>query len=384
MDQRHFTIIGGGIAGLSTAIALERSGLCATVFEAASEMRPVGAGLGLAANAIKAFEALGLKRELLSAGHALNGLAILDPKGRTITTTEGLGGPGTEQCTIHRADLHALLLNALRTTPVHLGKRVVSVTQDGTKATVQFDDSTVHSAEHLIVADGVRSAARSSILPHVKPRYAGYTCWRGVIHAPDLRLHRATETWGPQGRFGIVPLSNERIYWFATVNSDERNERYRAYRIRDLVRHFAGYHEPIAGILARTTDAELLWNDIHDLEPLDRFAFGRILLIGDAAHATTPNMGQGACQAIEDAVVLAAVLRDEPDVTKAFRHFEHARRTRTKWITETSWRLGRVAQWEHPLATRSRNALFRMLPDAINKAQLKRITDVRFEGLAGG
>lgn len=381
MEQKNFTIIGGGIAGLTTATALERSGMHATVFEAAPEMRPVGAGLGLAANAIKAFEALGLKQQLLAVSHSLKGFAILDEQGRTITATEGMDGPGMEQCAIHRADLHTLLLAELRNTRIQFGKRAISVTQAGAKATVHFDDGSVHHAEHLIIADGVRSASRTSLLPQVKPRYAGYTCWRGVIYAPDLRVERATETWGPKGRFGIVPLSGDRIYWFATVNSAEQNARYRAYRIHNLVLHFSGYHSLITDILARTADAQLLWNDIHDLPPLERFAYGRILLIGDAAHATTPNMGQGACQAIEDAVELARMLREESDVIRAFGHFEDARKARTKWITESSWRLGRIAQWEHPWAIRLRNGLLRMLPPSINEAQLRRITDVQFDPL---
>jgi 2-polyprenyl-6-methoxyphenol hydroxylase-like FAD-dependent oxidoreductase len=381
MEQRHFTIIGGGIAGLTTALALERCGMRATVFEAAPEMRAIGAGLGLAGNAIRAFEALGLKQQLLTVGHDLRGLAILDERGRTITATESPAGQGMEQYAIHRADLQSLLLRELRSTTIELGKRATSVTQDRSKATVHFADGSVHHAEHLIIADGVRSAARTSLLPQVEPRYAGYTCWRGVIHAPDLRPQKASETWGPNGRFGIVPLSGDRIYWFATVNSSERNERYRAYRIHDLVLHFSGYHTLITDILARTTDAQLLWNDIHDLAPLERFAYGRILLIGDAAHATTPNLGQGACQAIEDAVELARMLREESDVIRAFGHFEDARTARTKWVTETSWRLGRIAQWEHPLAIRLRNGLLRMLPASINESQLRRLTDVQFDPL---
>lgn len=379
MDQPHFTIIGGGIAGLTTALALERSGMRATVYEAAPELRPVGAGLGLAANAVKAFDVLGLKHGLVQCGRRLHGLAILDEHGRTITATQGFRNPAMEQFAVHRADLQALLLKELAHTPVHLGKRVRSVAQDGSQVIVHFADGSVHHTEHLIIADGIHSASRASILPDVKPRYAGYTCWRGVVHAPDLRVGGATEAWGRKGRFGIVPLTGDRLYWFATVKSAEGNERYRTYRVRDLVAHFANYPGPINGILSRTTDDQLVWSDIHDLVPLARTAFGRVVLVGDAAHATTPNLGQGACQAIEDAVLLAQVLRGDRDVVKAFGQFHQLRRGRTKWVTETSWRLGRVAQWESPWAMRLRNGLLRMLPAAMNEAQLRRLADVRFD-----
>ncbi|MBK9276408.1 MAG: FAD-dependent monooxygenase [Flavobacteriales bacterium] len=379
MEQRHFTILGGGIAGLTTAIALERSGMSVSVFEAAPEMRPIGAGLGLAANAISALDALGLKERTCAVARELHGLAILDERGRTITRMERPAGTGSEQYSIHRADLQSILLAELRSTPIQLGKRAVSVSQDGSGVTVHFADGSVHRAEHLIIADGVRSASRAFLLPHVKPRYAGYTCWRGVVHAPDLRVEQATETWGRKGRFGIVPLSGDRIYWFATVNSSGQNERHRDFRIHDLVLHFADYHAPITDILARTTDEELLWDDIHDLAPLARFAFDRILLIGDAAHATTPNMGQGACQAIEDAAVLAGILRGGSDVVSAFERFQEVRWPRTKWVTDSSWRLGRIAQWEDPLAIRLRNGLFRMLPASINEASMRHLADVQFD-----
>ncbi len=150
------------------------------------------------------------------------------------------------------------------------------------------------------------------------------------------------------------------------------------YTVADLQRHFGDYHAPIAQILAKTRDEDLLWNDIIDLKPLKNFAFTNIVLIGDAAHATTPNMGQGACQAIEDAVVLADELAKNINPEAAFRAFEQRRLKRTHYIVNNSRILGSIAQISHPLLAAARNSLFRMLPESVNERQMKTLFEVDF------
>ncbi|MFC5408413.1 FAD-dependent monooxygenase [Larkinella bovis] len=382
MKNRHrFTIIGGGIAGLTTAIALRKAGIRATLFEGAPALKTAGAGLALAANAVKAFQKLGIADQILSAGRVLDAFVIRDEKGREITRTDSRAVSrkyGLDNFTIHRAALHQALLDQLIGTPILLGKRAISIDQGADGTVVRFDDGSLHQTDYLIVADGIHSAIRRQLLPDSKPRYAGYTAWRSVVDSNGLDGQEATETWGRRGRFGIVPLADRKIYWFATVNAPANDPKFRSMTVQDLMDHFGNYHQPIPEILARTRNEQLLWNDIIDLKPLPRFAFEKVVLLGDAAHATTPNLGQGACQAIEDAVVLADELVATDDVSLAFRRFEQRRLKRTRYIVDTSRRIGELAQTQNTLLAWLRNGLFRMLPSSLNERQLETLYNVDF------
>jgi 2-polyprenyl-6-methoxyphenol hydroxylase-like FAD-dependent oxidoreductase len=378
MENQLITILGGGIAGLTTAVALQRTGIRAQIYEGSPELHAVGAGLGLGPNAIKAFDAIGLKEQLLARGHSLRSFAILDERGRTITRTVA-PNDDAGNFTIHRADLQELLLEQLPADTIRTGLRAQEILPDEDGVTIRSTDGSLVRTSYLIAGEGIHSLVRLSLQPGSLPRHAGYSAWRAVIHAPDIQLDEATETWGPHGRFGIVPLSRGRVYWFATAKGTYRD--FQGVGVKDLVKRFAAYHAPVQEIIARTTDDQLIFNDICDLKPLKRFVHGRIVLIGDAAHATTPNLGQGACQAIEDAVVLAQAINCEPTMRHAYRAFEMARLGRTRWVIEASRRLGDVAEIDDPLLIRLRNLLLRMMPPSVNERQLARLADVHFETL---
>jgi 2-polyprenyl-6-methoxyphenol hydroxylase-like FAD-dependent oxidoreductase len=381
--EPSFTIIGGGIAGLTTAIALNQIGLRVEIFEASPTLRPLGAGLALAANAIQAFERLGIADAIIAKGRQLDAFSILDESGKTVTRTDSQSISqryGINNFAIHRTELHQVLIEQFldANLPIHSEKKAIRIEQGPKDVTIYFEDGSKHHTDYLLVADGIHSSVRRQLLPNTAPRYAGYTCWRGVVHKPELTLTEASETWGARGRVGIVPLTDDRIYWFACVNTSPQNHKMGLLTSRNLADHFRHYHAPIPTLLAGTPDENLLWNDIIDLKPLKRFAFGRTLLLGDAAHATTPNMGQGACQAIEDAVVLAVELAKHNLPETAFKAFEQRRLPRTSTITTTSWRIGQVAQWSNPLLTTLRNGLFRSLPASVNERQLKMLYSVDF------
>jgi len=349
--MKHYTILGGGIAGLTAAIALRRIGIQAQVFEAAPVFRPVGAGLALAANAIKGYVKLGIAEKIISRGRLLPTFSILDARGRRITQADAaaIGRKyGLHNFAINRPELHEALLAELEPEQLHTNKAALRVEQSGDKTTLFFKDGSTHETDFLIVADGIHSPIRRQLLPGSEPRYAGYTCWRAVIDNPGLPLSGATETWGAEGRFGVVPLAGDKIYWFACVNAPQNDPAMRAAGVPELERIFQKFHDPVPAILRHTPGDKLLWNDIIDLKPISRFAFGNIVLIGDAAHATTPNMGQGACQAIEDAVVLADELAAHDNPEAAFAAFERRRIKRTHFIVNNSWHLGKVAQWSNP------------------------------------
>ena len=378
MKNKTVTIIGGGIAGLTTAIALQKIGINAHVYEASEQIRPVGAGLGIGPNALKAYKAIGLEDEVIQAGKAIPGFAILDEKGKTITHSRFDDEAKPSNLAIHRASLHAVLLSKLPPGNIHIGKKLKDLHQTSSEIHLTFEDGSVLETNYLIVADGIHSWARQKLLPNSKPRYAGYTCWRAVIDYQGAEIDGPTETWGKNGRFGIVPLPENKVYWFACVNAGFSDDKFKNYGAPDLLEQFRNYHSPIPEILRQTKSENLIQNDIIDIKPIDQYAFGRLVLIGDAAHATTPNMGQGACQAIEDAVTLGNCMRDESDFELAFRNFEKLRLKRTHWVTETSWQIGKIAQLENEMLIRLRNTGFRLMPDSLGKRQLNILENVTF------
>jgi 2-polyprenyl-6-methoxyphenol hydroxylase-like FAD-dependent oxidoreductase len=382
--MKQYTILGGGIAGLTAAIALKQKGIRATVFEAAPEIKPLGAGLLLAANAVKGYERLGIAEKIVARGRALPTFSILDQQGRIITSADAakIGRQyGLHNFAIHRAALHEALLAELEAGQVQTGKRATHFEKlnDGA-IEIHFADGSTQRTDYLVVAEGIHSAIRRQLLPDSESRYAGYTCWRAVVETPPALagLSTASETWGKDGRFGIVPIAGDKIYWFACINARQNDPAMRAVKVADLQQFFQKFHPTVQAILENTRDADLIWNDIIDLKPIEKFAFGNIVLIGDAAHATTPNMGQGACQAIEDAVILADELDKKADPVAAFAAFEKRRLERVHYIVNNSWRLGKIAQLNHPWLVALRNALFRLVPESVNEGQLKALLETDF------
>lgn len=374
-------IIGAGIAGLTTAIALKNIGIETSIFEAAPKIKPLGAGLGLAANAIKAFKMLGIDEKIIKAGKEIDLFEILDEKGNLITNTDNKAlnqKYGLNNFTIHRARLHEVLLSELNNDTIYLNKKAISVEESNQGISVLFEDGGKETFDQLIVADGIHSSIRKQLIPKSNPRYAGYTCWRAVIDNPGISLPSATETWGSKGRFGIVPSAENQIYWFACINTKANNQKMKAYRVADLLHQFSGYHSAVIEVLKHTKNEHLIWNDIIDLPPTPHYAFGNIVLIGDAAHATTPNMGQGACQAIEDAVVLADEMKKNTFTEEAFKKFEKRRIKRTHWITNTSKQLGDIAQLENSILIKLRNAFLKNTPASFKEKNIERLYDVDF------
>jgi 2-polyprenyl-6-methoxyphenol hydroxylase-like FAD-dependent oxidoreductase len=384
MTDKKFAIVGGGIGGLTLAIALQKKGFQVTVYENASEIKPLGAGLALAANAVKALAEIGISDEVLKAGKVLKYLRIKDTRGKILseTNSEAISRKFgiVNNFTIHRADLHRVLISLLNPGTLKLGKGCLDFTTDSSGVTLQFDDGTTAHADCLIACDGIHSAIRKKLIPTSYPRYAGYTCWRAVVDpAPsNVDMAETSETWGPGCRFGIVPLSDNRLYWFACINAKEKDPAMRAMRVPDLQQHFKNFYAPVGDILAQTQDHKLIWSDIADIKPIHQFAFGKVVLLGDAAHATTPNMGQGACMAIEDAAILANCIENYSTPEETFIQYEKKRIERTTTIVNNSWKIGRVAQLENSLLIGLRNALIRATPVSFAEKQLKFITDVSF------
>jgi 2-polyprenyl-6-methoxyphenol hydroxylase-like FAD-dependent oxidoreductase len=191
-------------------------------------------------------------------------------------------------------------------------------------------------------------------------------------------MNNATEIWDPTGRLGIVPLPDDEIYWYACLNAKPNDPNLSNYSRKHLSEHFRNFHFLAADLIKSTTEHEILHNDIYDLPPLPTYSSGNVLLLGDAAHAATPNMGQGACQAIEDAAVLANLLKECQPMETIFRKFSDRRLARTQYIISQSRKIGRMAQISNPLLASIRNALLPMVPESFSIKQMRQLYEVSF------
>jgi 2-polyprenyl-6-methoxyphenol hydroxylase-like FAD-dependent oxidoreductase len=345
-------VIGGGIGGLASALALVRRGWQVEVLERAARFTEVGAGLALWPNALRALDALGVGEAVRGRSMMEGQAGIRDSSGRWLTRTdtaelERRYGP---TAMIHRADLVDILHAALPREALRGGVTVSGVRVDGTVA-----HSGGESHGDLVVgADGVRSITRTWIWPDAPPpRYVGYTTFRVVT--PPVPVGESCESWGSGERFGYATLQDGRVYCFAAVNAPAGESRG---GLAELRRRFGRWHDPIPTLLDAADPDAVLCNDLYELPPLRSYTAGRVALVGDAAHAMTPNLGQGACQALEDAVVLAETV-DSGDGLDAY---DRSRRPRTQMIARRAHQIGVTAQWSSSVAVRLRNTALRALP----------------------
>ena len=227
-------------------------------------------------------------------------------------------------------------------------------------------------ADAVVGADGLRSIVREGLGTPGALRYSGYTAWRGIAGFDTAGL-MAGESVGCGQRFGLVPISGNRVYWYAAANVPEGQREPPDQAKARLTAMFAAWHDPIPALIRVTDPAAILRNNIYDRDPADRWGSGRITLLGDAAHPMTPNLGQGACQAIEDALVLARELGQGSDVEAALRRYEAQRLPRTRLVSIASRRAGQMFQIESPALCRMRDVMMRLMPSAVTFRSLSRI-----------
>ena len=361
--SKRAIIIGGGIGGVTAAIALKRAGLDVIVFERAEELQEVGSGLPLWTNALRALHKIGLTDELEKLGVQDTSLIVSNWSGDTMADARDdkyLKRLGTITIVVHRAELLALLLKTLGEDRVQLGTTCVGFTQDASGVCARFADGQEVQGDVLIGADGIHSVIRTQLFGPIKPGYVGYTCWRGLAHITRTGLE--TWAWGKGCQFGIIPMSQERVYWFVQKYAPEGEKDKPGGRKYEVLELFHDWHDPIPAVIEATAETDILRNDIYELKHLRQWSHGRVTLLGDAAHAMTPNLGQGACQAIEDAIELGECLKDKTDIIAALKLYEKRRVTRANRIALVAHLIGQVVQWENPILSGARNTIFRSMP----------------------
>ncbi len=321
------------------------------ILERVGEIREVGAGLSIWSNAVNAIRQLGVGDALLALGSVVERSILSSRSGETLAVTdlsEVSREAGAPSICIHRSALQDLLLKALPRECVRTGTQCIGF--DGSTALVAGGERI--DFDILVGADGISSAVRVQLHGATAPRYAGYTCWRGITtDTGELQPGSTLLVVGEGSQFGLFPCGDGRLYWFLTKNAAQGTSGGKAEAVT-LCRKWPA---PVPQVIEGTPEDAILQNDILDRPSLPWWGRGRVTLLGDAAHAMTPNLGQGACQALEDAVMLGNCLRREPSVEKALRDYESIRIPRTRWIAMNSWRSGRLLQLDQPVLEWLRN-----------------------------
>lgn len=373
----HVVIAGAGIGGLTAGCALRRSGFEVTVLERAPVLAAVGAGITVQANAMQALGRLGLDAAVSAAGLAMDRSEIRRADGRVLASTS-LGALaktlGARSVAIHRARLQQVLLDALGANAVRTGAEVVGFEATDAGVAVTLAGGEVVRGDALVGADGLRSVVRAGLHGPAEPVYAGYTTWRGVTRggASELGVRdgEAAEMWGRGRRFGYVGIGHGEVYWFAVADAPAGG-RDEAGRVpAALAERFGDFAAPAPELLARVVEADVVRTDVYDRPPLDAWGRGLVTLLGDAAHPMTPNLGQGGCQAIEDALVLGESLATASDLAAGLRAYEAKRAPRARWFVEQSRSAGRVAQASGRFACALRDTALRLLPARVLERQL--------------
>ncbi|ANF83280.1 monooxygenase (plasmid) [Acinetobacter sp. NCu2D-2] len=312
----EITIIGAGMGGLTTGIALKKFGHQVTIYEQAEQILPVGAAISLWSNGVKCLNYLGLAEQVAKLGGQMDHLAYMDGLTGDVMTQFSLypliEEVGQRPYPVSRSDLQNMLMDEFGRENIRLGKKMVSFSELNDVVTVQFADGTQIETELLVGADGTHSITRTYVLgEQVERRYAGYVNWNGLVDVSDD--YAPADQWttyvGEGKRVSLMPVANNRFYFFFDVPLPVGLENNRSQYKTLLKEYFKGWCPQVQNLIDNINENTTNRVEIHDIEPFAQFYKGRVVIVGDAAHSTTPDIGQGGCQAMEDAIYLARSLQ---------------------------------------------------------------------------
>jgi len=380
------TIIGAGIGGLTTAVALQKAGIDYEIFEAAPELKPVGAGIVMASNAMQVFQRLGIADQIMSAGFeianalsvdqrfkVINSLAVKDK----VTPKFGIGSYA-----IHRWALQRVLLEQLDSSKIKLNKRLNGLTQLNNSVSLVFDDGSQTYSDFVVGADGIRSTVRKFAIREIPLRYSGQTCWRGVatVQLPEPLQYNSYEIWGDKRglRLGFTPINDTEVYYFTTFFAKANGMDEPTTKKLKLKKIYSTFGEMAVRLIEATPEHQIIRSDISDFVPIKKWWNDKVVLIGDAAHATTPNLGQGGCQAVEDAYVLAKMVQEKKSLEEAFHSYQSIRFKKATHVVNTSWKLGQLTNIQSGALRWVRNTAMRMIPESIAIKELDKILSLNY------
>lgn len=366
------TIIGGAIAGLTTANLLQKLGISYQIYEATEGLQTIGAGIILSPNALYILDKAGLLDQIKQVGHHLPRFDIANFDGRKLQHNELsfiIDGKHYEGIGVHRGELQRILLQNIPHENIHFSKRVKQILP--TKNKVQFSDNKTISYDYLLGCDGIHSTVRAALFPKSSLRYSGQSCWRGVVNqtAPSS----PAELWGCGLRFGFVPIASNKTYWYATAVQAPKKALDCLEELADMFVAFAPF---VKELIINTTNNNFMQHDLEELRQMPVWSAENILLMGDAAHAMTPNLGQGAAQSIEDAWAIMHALVNTDTIAEAFQQYHLTRYKKVTWVTKQSWRIGQVSNWQYEWVCALRNMLFAYTPTLIMNKQKKQLYSV--------
>ena len=374
MGGESIAIVGGGIGGIATAVALHQVGIDAVVYERAALLREVGVGMMLWPNATRVLRDMGLLEKVLACSGPNTHFLVRASCGKVLMNI-ALGNFDVPAVCARRSDLLTVLLKALPGERVRLGYDLQFLKQSRGKVRLNFSGGLVEEHNAVVGADGIRSRVRSELFGDSDPIYRGYTVWRGLARYDGNALPPSSnsETWGVGKRFGILNTGHKRFTWYATANVASNQLDAPCGRKQELQSMFAGWHEPIANLIDATENDEILKNGARDFAPLRRWGDRMVTLLGDAAHPCTPNLGQGGCMALEDALVLAKCVDREASLQSALRRYESLRFHRTRGIQQRSLLMGHIGQWQNPLLVTGRRVVTRLLSPKLIERNLRHV-----------
>jgi len=355
-------IVGGGIAGLAMARALEQQGIIADLIERKADGPQEGAGLYLPGNAARALEQLGLLNEIAALAMPIEAQRILDSNGRvlSVTLTKDVWASCGLCLALPRSVLHATLRNSLRDTRLRFDTSISGIGQLGEKSIVSFTDGARSEYDLVIGADGINSTVRQSAFPEVRPIYTGNVCWR-FITKDTVGVRDWTVMLGDGTTLLAIPIGNGRVYVYADMAVGEREVRDRVWQFpKDT--YLSEFSLPLSPLLLSIPPQ----NPVHfgrvEQVVMDDWVKGRVVLIGDAAHASSPSMAEEASMAMEDALVLAEALATS-DITDALATYMRRRKPRVDWVQKQCAardKMRRLPSWLRvPLLKLAGNVLYR-------------------------